>query len=367
MRRSISTLLTLAISCFALASCKDDGSSPVATGPDGGTSVPPQQEPPPAPPPLDAGVPDAEAGAPTVNVLAQFDMSKGELPEGLWEIGPDAVGFIGKGGTPITAWAPAAAPVTIAGGKATAFGSLSSTPKASYTLGVITDAAGAIYFAVAPADAPPNDPVPGIYKMPAGGGAATVFSAPPAMAFPNGLDFIGAELFVTDSGGAVYKIDPSGAASVWSQDPLLAPSTSACGGQVPLPIGANGIVHDASNVYVTNTDYGRIVKIPIQANGSAGTATVLKEDCTALVGADGLLVDPKDGSLIVALNVKDEIVRVAKDGSTISVIASGKPLANPASLILEDVGGKRRLLVTNPAFFKKPGDGSPNLAEVILP
>jgi len=320
-------------------------------------------------PPVDAGA-DAPPASPTV--LALFDKSMGQLPEGLWEVSPNAKDFMGTAGTPITAWAPAAAPVTIGtDGKATPFGTLtSSAPQSSYTLGVITDAAGSVYYAVAAAAAPPNDPVPGIYKFPAGGGAATAFSlgsaATPPMNFPNGLDFIGTDLFVADSEGVIYKVDPAGVASVWSQDPLLAPSMTACSGKVPLPIGANGIVHDTKNVYVTNTDFGRLIQIPIQADGSAGTATVLKEDCATLVGADGLLIDPKDGSFIIALNILNEVVRVSSDASSIETLASGSPLVNPASPILDVAGGHRRLLVTNPAFFAAADGGSTSLVAIPL-
>jgi sugar lactone lactonase YvrE len=263
--------------------------------------------------------------------------------------------------------------VTIdAAGKPQSFGTLAAgAAQSSYTLGVITDAAHAVYFAVAAAAAPPNVPEPGIYKLPAGGGTATLFSAGsaanPPMYFPNGLDFIGADLFVADSEGVIYKVDPNGAASVWSSDPLLAPDAAACGGKVPLPIGANGIVHDASNVYVTNTGFGRLIRIPRNGDGSAGAAVVLKEDCATLVGADGLVIDPVDGSFLIALNVLDQVVRLSSDGSSLTVIASGAPLANPASPILDSAGGRRRLLVTNPAFFTPPDGGAPSLVQIPLP
>ncbi len=321
-----------------------------------------------------AGDASEDVQAPSPTVVARFDPSMGQLPEGLWEVSPDAVGFVGTTGTPITAWAPLAAPVTIgADGGVQSFGALAAgAPQSSYTLGVITDGAGNVYYAVAAAAAPPNNPAPGIYKLPAGGGGtATAFSlgsaATPPMSFPNGLDFQGTDLFVADSEGVIYKIDAGGVASVWSQDPLLAPGMAACGGMVPLPIGANGIVHDANNVYVTNTNYGRLIKIPINANGSAGAAALIKEDCAALVGADGLVIDPNDGTFLVALNVQNKIVRISPDGSSITVLASGSPLANPASPIIDTAGGARRLLVTNPAFFTSPDAGSPNLSALPLP
>jgi hypothetical protein len=53
-------------------------------------------------------------------------------------------------------------------------------------------------------------------------------------------------------------------------------------------------VHDTNNVYVTNTNYGRIVKIPIGVDGGPGVATTLVESCGMLVGCDGLAFDTKD-------------------------------------------------------------------------
>jgi hypothetical protein len=388
MRRSLLLLPTWvsAATIAALGACGGDDTGPNPTAGDASTAdmsssdIAVADTTHPSDAPADTAQPDApvadggsDAPGITVSVLAQFDKSKGQLPEGLWEVSPSAAAFVGNGGTPITAFAPTATPVTVtADGGFTSFGTLAAgAPQSSYTLGVITDAAGNVYYAVAAAAAPPNNPVPGIYKFPAGGGTATPFSVgsavTPPMNFPNGLDVMGTDLFVADSEGVIYKINSAGVASVWSNDPLLAPSTTACGGQVPLPIGANGIVHDTNNVYVTNTDCGRLIKIPMNPNGSAGTATILKEDCATLVGADGLLIDPKDGSFIIAANILNKIQRVSPDGTQVSTLASGSPLLNPASPILDTAGGKRRLLVTNPGFFASADAGSPNIAQVTLP
>jgi sugar lactone lactonase YvrE len=194
------------------------------------------------------------------------------------------------------------------------------------------------------------------------------------MNFANGLDFIGTDLYVADSEGVVYKVNSGGVASVWSQDTSLAPDNTACGGAVPLPIGANGIAHDSSNVYVTNTNHGRLVRIPIDTNGTAGTPVVLIDDCASFVGADGLLIDPADSSFIVALNIQNKLVRVTLNpdaGPTIATIASGPPLYNPASPILDSQGpgGSKRLVVTNPAFFLVGPDAGvrPNVVELPVP
>jgi sugar lactone lactonase YvrE len=239
----------------------------------------------------------------------------------------------------------------------------------TYTLGITTDATGSVYVGVAAGGAPPNTPAPGIWKFPPGG-AGSVFSlgtaVTPPMSFANGLDFVGTDLFVADSEGVVYKIDAAGTAAVWSSDHLLAPDKTACGGVVPLPIGANGIVHDANNVYVTNTNFGRLIRIPIAADGSAGTPVVIKEDCATLVGADGLVIDPTDGTFIVALNIQNRLVRVTPTG-TVTVLASGAPLASPASVLIDKTGNRRRLLVTNSTFFTAADAGSPGLLALPIP
>ncbi|HZU82973.1 MAG TPA: hypothetical protein VE987_08660, partial [Polyangiaceae bacterium] len=296
--------------------------------------------------------------------LIHFDGTKGQLPEGLWKLG-DA-------GTPIVGLAPLATLVTVsADGGAETFGAVGEAGTAvnTFTLGITTDVAGNVYAGIGSLmlDAGPA-PAPGVYKFPPGGGAGTLFSSDPGMNFPNGLTFIGSSLFVADSYGAVYVIDAQGTASVWSSDALLAPDPTACSGSVPLPIGANGLVHDANNVYVSNTNHGRIVKIPMSADGGAGTASVLVEDCAALAGADGVVLDTKDGSLIVAVNVQNKIVRVSTGDGGTSVVTSGPPLDSPASVLIDSVpDGGRRLLFTNAAFFSAADAGRPGLLALPIP
>jgi sugar lactone lactonase YvrE len=317
----------------------------------------------------DAG-PEATTATPAF--LTKLDKAQGQLTEGLWEVSPSAVEGIGTNGTPIMSYVVFGKVVAVAGdGGTTDFGVAGDGGgQATYTLGITTDATGSVYVGVAAGGAPPNAPAPGIWKFPPTGGAGSVFSAAsavtPAMGFANGLDFIGADLFVADSEGRVYKINAAGTAAVWSSDPLLAPDKTACGGMVPLPIGANGIVHDTNNVYVTNTNFGRLIKIPIAADGSAGTPAVIKEDCATLVGADGLVIDPKDGTFIVALNVQNSLVRVTQTGA-VTVLASGSPLASPASVLIDTTGNQRRLLVTNSTFFTAADAGSPGLLALPIP
>jgi sugar lactone lactonase YvrE len=314
----------------------------------------------------DSSAPDStttDAGTASLGALsfvARFSESAYQLPEGLWATGA---------GTPIVGWAPLATLVTgpaADGGAQTPLGAASGT----FTFGITSDTAGDLYVGVAAASAvgdgtmspSSSTPAPGIYRLPEDGGTASVFSAgaasTPPMNAANGLVFVGSNLFVADSEGIIFEVTPGGTATVWSNDPSLAPASSSspgcvtnAGPIVPLAIGANGIAVDAAhaNLYVTNTDFGRIVKFPITSNGAGPVSTVV-EDCS-IAGADGIQV-ASDGSLIVAVNAQNEIVRVTTAGQ-LTVLAEGGALQTPASILIQ--GGQ--LLITSSTFFYAQPDG----------
>jgi hypothetical protein len=300
-----------------------------------------------------------DAAAPTATFLVHLDAT--QLPEGLWLL---------DGGTPIVSFAELATLATVSDGGAQVFGVIEAGAPTAFTLGITTDPSGNLYVGVGSftPDAGPI-PAPGVYKFPPTGGPGTLFSSTPTMNFANGLDVINGQLFVADSEGTIYTVDlTSGTPTPWSSDPLLLPDPTACdAGPGGSPIGANGIVDDTTgNVYVTNTNFGRVVKIPILADGGAGAATTVVENCSALAGADGLVYDPKDGSLIVAVNQQNKIVRVS--GATTSVITSGPPLDFPASVVIQSTGADagRHLLFTN--FALTSGDaGLPGLLSYPIP
>jgi len=105
-------------------------------------------------------------------------------------------------------------------------------------------------------------------------------------------------------------------------------------------------------VYVTNTDKGTLVRIPIQPDGAAGTAALAAgPSCDELNGADGLAIAP-DGSFVVAVNHQDKLVRIDRKGA-ITTIAAGAPLDFPSSLAFD--GGT--LYVENFAFLDQKAPG----------
>ncbi|HEU0033093.1 MAG TPA: hypothetical protein VFQ53_20815 [Kofleriaceae bacterium] len=301
----------------------------------------------------DGGGSNDGPGGNAFTTLASFDPAMGQLPEGITV----------SGGNVYVGLAPLGQVVKVDGGTFTAFGNLPGTVKDTYTLGLAPNAAGDIFVGVGVAGAAPV-PAPGIYKIPAAGGQATLFASAAAMVFPNGLDVDGSILYVADSGsGKIFRVGSGGGVSLWKGDPLLVGDQTACGGSgAGFNIGANGITHDASFRYVAVSDFGRIVKIAINADGTAGAATVVAEDCALLQGADGIALD-SDGSILVVRNgPSNTMQRVAQDG-TINNVHTGAPLDGPASIVVDGT----RALITNSAFFSAPaGNGTPSVVSFDL-
>jgi sugar lactone lactonase YvrE len=282
--------------------------------------------------------------SPGVNILASFAPTAGQLPEGL---------ALRQGSTYVT-FAPLAQIARIApNGAVSTYATLPPANGRGYTLGLLFDGAALL---AAQASFDPSTFAPGIYRVPAGGGNPSApWATHPKMTFPNGLahDPNGG-LWVADSTGGIFRIDATGRVTEWSNDPLLVGDTVTC--NFPLPLGANGIVVTSDTVWVTNTARGTLVRIPILAGGGAGQATAMVDDCK-FSGADGL-AQAADGSFLIAVNWKNEIVRVVP-GQAPTVLRAGAPLDFPASLVVED----ERVLVTSAAFLSG-ASGHPSVAAV---
>ena len=159
-------------------------------------------------------------------------------------------------------------------------------------------------------------------------------------------------LYVTDSFAAtIYKVPAGGGApSVWFTDPALA-------GNMFIPFGVNGIRIDKTNsfVYVSVTSNGNIYRLPLVANptdlqlfASLGPA-----------GPDGIAFG-KSGKLYVAEALTSRIKVLNPDGSKDTFYpgpaqnppGSPVPWANPANIAFDDARGT--LLVTNHASLVVP-------------
>lgn len=97
---------------------------------------------------------------------------------------------------------------------------------------------------------------------------------------------------------------------------------------------------------VANTDLGTIVRIGVNADGTAGTASIYAGPSCDLWGADGIDMDNRD-NLYVAANSKGQIDRV-NPGGRIEVLAAGAPLNFPADVAFATGRGERtQLFIAN--------------------
>ena len=257
-------------------------------------------------------------------LVAKFDPSAGELPEGL-VLTADAA-YVG--------FAPTSqvVRVDVATGKATHFAQLPAPVAGKgFLTGLARSAAGDLYAGLASF-------VPevqaGIYRVSQSSGEVSLFAKDAALPFPNGLAFdASGALFATDSGtGSVFRFDSSGHAERWASDRALLGDAKACDGAGPgFAIGANGIVVEPDAVYVVNLDQATLLRIPRAKDGTAGPAQIVAgPDCETLGGADGLARAP-DGSFVVAVNRQNKLVSIARDGK-VHTLAQGEPFDFPASV-----------------------------------
>jgi sugar lactone lactonase YvrE len=152
----------------------------------------------------------------------------------------------------------------------------------------------------------------------------------PGPSFCNDFALDGAgNVFVTDSLGKVYELaKDSTTLTVWSADPLLAPSS-------PTGVGADGIALDGKgNLYVNTFDSGRVVRIPIQEDGTAGAAVEISLP-QPLQSPDGMrLLDPN--TLILVEGAAGRLTRVAISGDTATTTAIAEGLSGPTSVAAVD-------------------------------
>jgi sugar lactone lactonase YvrE len=235
----------------------------------------------------------------------------------------------------------------------------------TFSLGLKIGPDGAVYAASASFN--PADDASHVWRI-SQSGHVTEYAHLDATGFPNDLAFDDCgSLYVTDPWlGLVYKIDDHGHASVWAQDALLAgdPAHPAFGFHV---FGADGIAFDGNkkHLYVGNLDYGEILRIPVDHDGSAGDVEVFAGDAR-LVGADGIAFD-KSGELYVAVNTQNQIARLDKQGQ-VTIVAQGAPLDGPSSFAFGTHGSaKKTLYISSFAIGEALSGGVPHPALCEMP
>ncbi len=192
--------------------------------------------------------------------------------------------------------------------------------------------------------------------------------------FANGLAFdnVG-NLWVTESvsmgpagpgQGGIWRIPPQGLPELCLRDALLTGTGEL---RQPVPIGANGIAYYHGDLFVTNTEKGTVLRIPVSPDGGVGVPEVwatldevpespLAEVLPFRPMGDGIALDVY-GNLYVCLLTRSAIVRLDlfdKSQQTIAAfrVPNTLPLSArldfPASLVFgSGMGERTQLFVTN--------------------
>lgn len=281
-----------------------------------------------------------------VNRVLAFDASAGELPESV---------VVDRRGSIYVSLAPLGQVRAIApdGGQRV----VATLPVASGfgALGLALGPRDDVYLAVSTFDPATN----GVYRV-GRGGTTERLRGTEAIGLPNGLAFDRrGDLFVTDSvGGAIWRVPANGSAELWLQHPLLEGDNSA---PPPVPLGVNGIAFRDGTLFITNTEKGSVIRVPVKRDASPGTLSVLAEG-PALIGADGLTLDTR-GSLYVAVNGQNTVVQISPGGATLTTLATAADGLDSPSDVAFGQGrrDRRTLFVVNfaigPAFGFPPGAG----------
>jgi sugar lactone lactonase YvrE len=152
-------------------------------------------------------------------------------------------------------------------------------------------------------------------------GESTVKAGPIANSGLNALTFDReGNAYISDSfNGVIWKLTHGGTLTSWSSGPLLGPGT----GLTP-PFGANGVEfnNEHTMLYVADTAYHQIIQIPVNSDGSAGTASIL---ITGINAPDGVAIDSHD-NIWICSNQEDEIVVIDKTGKVIAKLGDFRGL-----------------------------------------
>lgn len=235
-------------------------------------------------------------------------------------------------------------------------------------LGLAADSRGDIYAAVASF----NPATHGVWQI-SPDGTASRLPGTEQIFFPNAFTF-GPEgtLYVTSSSGAptgvgtyadgqIWAIPPGGSAQLWLEDPLLT-GTGALGNG--FGIGANGIAYGSGELIVANTELFSVVTVPVENDGSAGIPVVLRD---GFGFTDGLKLDA-NGDIIMVTPLQISVVRLSRDGSTVTHLAGPEDGVDYAlSLVFGTGRGDRTsVFLTNFATFPFPFPDRPGFSVLKL-
>jgi hypothetical protein len=118
-----------------------------------------------------------------------------------------------------------------------------------------------------------------------------------------------------------------GTVSAWASGPQLAPS-----GVLPF-VGANGLKLHGGAVWVSNTQLGTLLRIPIRPDGSAAQIQTIAH---GLPGIDDFaFTGPGNRApVLAAINGDSTVVLIRPDGSQRTVLTAADGLSNPSAVAI---------------------------------
>jgi DNA-binding beta-propeller fold protein YncE len=214
-----------------------------------------------------------------------------------------------------------------------------NTPVLGHSLatGLVRTADGTLYIGYAAG----HDDLTGIWRV-RPGGTPTRIAPLTAASFPNGmaLDERTGTLYIADSTReTIWRVPITGGTpTAWLSGPELKRSTG---------LGPNGLrIHNAA-VWLSNSDQGTLLRVPIEGNGRAG-AVETKATGLPFFPDDFAFIGHTD-KIIVALNVANEVALVQPNGSYTIVLTGTDGLEGPTAVAIR----QGKLYVLSAAFILK--------------
>jgi hypothetical protein len=225
-------------------------------------------------------------------------------------------------------------------------------------IGAAYDLHHVLYAAVPTGFGPAPSGEPGILKISANGKKATPVPGSEGMVAADGmgLDSATGYLYVTDIfGSAIWRVAPGGgSAQLWTSvatNPILG--------------DPDGVKVFDNTVYTSSGD--RILRIPINPDGSAGTATVWAQVPGAFF--DDMVLDDRTGDVYVTRLDTDELLQITPGGVVTAIATNADGLLGAANMTLIHVGKNTVIYLANggtPFFSSNTTGFGPALLKITI-
>jgi hypothetical protein len=192
-------------------------------------------------------------------------------------------------------------------------------------------------YAALPENFGPSAPAQGIVLKISPNGQTAPVPGSQGMIAPDGfgLDSATGNTYVTDiSGNALWRITPQGTAVPWTSE-----ATN------PLLVSPDGVkVYD--NAVYTSLSAGQILRIPINPDGSAGTASVWAQ-VPGPAFFDDMTLDDRTGDVYVARLDTNQILQITPGGHIAPIADHSDGLLGAANMVLIHVGQTGVIYIAN--------------------